>query len=42
MVPAMSALLLGLVAVSALATALAVHELQTWLERWEYERHAQD
>lgn len=38
----MSALLLGLVAVGAFATALAVHELQTWLERWEYERHAQD
>ncbi len=38
----MSALLLGLVVISAFATALAVHELQTWLERWEYERHAQD
>lgn len=38
----MSALLLVLVVISALLTALAVHELQTWLERWEYERHAQD
>ncbi|MBP2451120.1 hypothetical protein JOF57_001005 [Mycolicibacterium lutetiense] len=38
----MSALLLGLVVVSTVATAFAVHELQTWLERWEYERHAQD
>lgn len=38
----MSALLLGFVVVSAVATAFAVHELQTWLERWEYERHAQD
>lgn len=38
----MSALLLVLVAVSAAVTALAVHETQTWLERWAYERHAQD
>lgn len=38
----MSALLLGLAVVSAVITALAVHELQTWLERWAYERHAQD
>lgn len=38
----MSALLLVLAGVSALITALAVHELQTWLERWAYERHAQD
>lgn len=38
----MSALLLVLAVISALLTALAVHELQTWLERWEYERHAQD
>ncbi len=38
----MSALLLCLVVISALVTALAVHELQTWLERWAYERHAQD
>lgn len=38
----MSALLLGLVVVSAMASAIAVYELQTWLERWEYERHAQD
>ncbi|MFV8163327.1 AfsR/SARP family transcriptional regulator [Mycobacterium sp. 134] len=41
-VPAMSALLLCLVVMAALVTALAVHELQTWLERWAYERHAQD
>ncbi len=38
----MSALLLGLAVFSAVITALAVHELQTWLERWAYERHAQD
>ncbi len=38
----MSALLLSLVMISALVTAFGVHELQTWLERWEYERHAQD
>ena len=36
----MSGLLLGLGGVSALAAALGVHELQAWLERWEYERHA--
>jgi hypothetical protein len=38
----MSALLLSLLVVSALVSAVAVHELQTWLERWAYERHAQD
>lgn len=38
----MSALLLVLAVACAVATALAVHDLQTWLERWAYERHAQD
>lgn len=38
----MSTLLLCLAMISVLVTASAVHELQTWLERWEYERHAQD
>ncbi len=38
----MSALLLVLFAASAAVTALAVHETQTWLARWAYERHAQD
>ncbi|AJR30180.1 hypothetical protein MFTT_41050 [Mycolicibacterium fortuitum subsp. fortuitum] len=40
--PAVSALLLVLAVVSAVIAALAVHELQIWLERWAYERHAQD
>lgn len=38
----MNALLPSLGLAGALAAALAVHELQTWLERWVYERHAQD
>lgn len=38
----MSALLLVLAVAGAVVTALAVHDLQTWLERWAYERHAQD
>ncbi|CRZ13354.1 hypothetical protein BN2156_00184 [Mycolicibacterium neworleansense] len=38
----MNALLFSLAVVGALVTALAVHDLQIWLERWEYERHAQD
>lgn len=38
----MSGLLLSLVAVCAIITALGVHHLQIWLERWAYERHAQD
>ncbi|MDH6194573.1 hypothetical protein M2272_001202 [Mycobacterium frederiksbergense] len=38
----MSALLLSLVLGCAVFTSLGVHELQARLERWEYERHAQD
>lgn len=38
----MSTLLLSLVVAGAVVTAFGIHELQTWLERWEYERHAQD
>ncbi len=28
--------------VLVVATALGVHDLQDWLERWDYRRHAQD
>ncbi|CQD24271.1 hypothetical protein BN970_06352 [Mycolicibacterium conceptionense] len=38
----MSALLLVLAVAGAAVTALAIHDLQSWLERWAYERHAQD
>ncbi|WP_207544725.1 hypothetical protein, partial [Mycolicibacterium conceptionense] len=35
-------LVLVLAVAGAGVTALAIHDLQSWLERWAYERHAQD
>lgn len=28
--------------VLAVATALGIHDLQRWLEGWDYRKHAQD
>jgi hypothetical protein len=39
---AMNALLVTCLSVTATLAALSVHELQARLERWDYERHAED
>ncbi len=38
----MSVLLTSLIAFGAPLTALGLHDLQSSLERWDYERHAED
>jgi hypothetical protein len=38
----MNALLLVCLSVGAPLAAVGLHELQARLERWDYERHAQD
>lgn len=38
----MNALLVTCLSLVALLAALGVHELQVRLERWDYERHADD
>jgi hypothetical protein len=38
----MSALFVTCLSLTASIVALGVHELQARLERWDYERHAED
>lgn len=38
----MTALLVTCLSVTATFAALGVHELQARLERWDYDRHAED
>lgn len=38
----MNALLVTLVSIGVPLTAVGLHDLQAWLERWAYERHAED
>lgn len=38
----MTALFVSCLSLSAMLAAVGVHELQTRLERWDYERHAED
>lgn len=38
----MNALMLIGLSVATPLAALALHDLQTWLERWDHDRHAQD
>ena len=38
----MTALLVTCLSATATFAALGVHELQARLERWDYERHAED
>ena len=38
----MNALLLLCMTVGAPLAALAVHDLQVWLEQWDHDRHAED
>ena len=38
----MSPLLLVCLALSTLFAALGLHDLQEWLEHWDYDRHAQE
>lgn len=38
----MTALLVTCLSLTATFAALGVHELQARLERWDYERHAED
>jgi hypothetical protein len=39
---AMNALIVICLSLAVLLAALGVHELQARLERWDYERHADD
>lgn len=38
----MSTLLVIVLLVGCLIAAVGLYDLQEWLERWDYERHAQD
>lgn len=38
----MTALLVSCLSLLAMLAALGVHDLQARLERWDYERHAED
>jgi hypothetical protein len=38
----MSALQTAVTVVSLALFAVGVHDLQSWLERWDYERHCND
>jgi hypothetical protein len=38
----MNALLLSCMSIAAPLAAMGLHELQLRLERWDYERHAED
>jgi hypothetical protein len=42
MVPAMTGWILLCTSIGAPLAALAVYDLQARLERWDYERHAED
>ena len=39
---AMSSLLVACVSIGTPLVAVGLHDLQAWLERWDYDRHAQD
>ena len=39
---AMSPLLVACVSIGTPLVAVGLHDLQAWLERWDYDRHAQD
>jgi hypothetical protein len=38
----MSLLLVACVSIATSLVAVGLHDLQAWLERWDYDRHAQD
>jgi hypothetical protein len=38
----MNNLLVIFLTVGMFLTAVGLHETQAWLERWDYDRHAQD
>lgn len=38
----MSPLLVACVSIGTPLVAVGLHDLQAWLERWDYDQHAQD
>jgi hypothetical protein len=35
-------LLIGVEGAALIAVSIGIHQLSTWLERWDYERHRED